>query len=138
MRRLVTETDARGQCVGAGERADHPLDTGRPRRVRLAWPGEHRAPEEHETARDLEIVDEALTGIDAYRTRVPGTHFDAGLGAVFGSSGDMVSSAPKLARLKLKHRRHPPRTGQCRRPPRLRRHMIGIASARPPVSSRTW
>jgi len=103
-----------------------------------AWPGlANIMLPKNETARDLEIVDEALTGIDAYRTRVPGTHFDAGLGAVFGS-GDMVSSAPKLARLKLKHRRHPPRTGQRRRPPRLRRHMIGIASARPPVSSRTW
>jgi citrate lyase beta subunit len=104
-----------------------------------AWPGlANIVLPKTETARDLEIVDEALTGIDAYRTRVPGTHFDAGLGAVFDSSGDMVSSAPKLARLTLKHRRHPPRTGQRRRPPRLRRHIIGIASARPPVSSRTW
>ncbi|MDH6282638.1 MaoC family dehydratase [Prescottella agglutinans] len=43
-------------------------------------------------------------GLDlgAYRQRVPGTHFDASLvGTVFSSSGDVVSSAPELARLTL-------------------------------------
>ncbi|AWH00871.1 acyl dehydratase [Rhodococcus ruber Chol-4] len=38
----------------------------------------------------------------AYRTRVPGTHFDPSLaGAVLRSSGDVVTSAPELARLTL-------------------------------------
>jgi acyl dehydratase len=38
----------------------------------------------------------------AFRNRVPGPHFDPGLaGAVFGSTGDVVSSAPELARLTL-------------------------------------
>ncbi|MDV2478409.1 acyl dehydratase [Rhodococcus zopfii] len=37
-----------------------------------------------------------------YRNRVPGTHFDPSLaGAVLRSSGDVVSSAPELARLTL-------------------------------------
>jgi len=37
-----------------------------------------------------------------FRNRVPGPHFDAGLaGAVLHSSGDVVSSAPELARLTL-------------------------------------
>lgn len=40
--------------------------------------------------------------LDAYRTRVPGTHFDASLvGTRFTSSGDVVTSAPELARLTL-------------------------------------
>lgn len=40
--------------------------------------------------------------LDRYRQRVPGTHFDPGLvGVVFHSSGDVVSSAPELARLTL-------------------------------------
>ncbi|TCN43608.1 hypothetical protein EV641_12637 [Rhodococcus sp. SMB37] len=47
-----------------------------------------------ETTRDLEIVDEALTGIDAYHTRVPGTHFDAGLGAVLAAAATR-SRAPR-------------------------------------------
>jgi acyl dehydratase len=39
---------------------------------------------------------------DAYRAKVPGAHFDAGLaGAVLHSSADIVSSAPELARLTL-------------------------------------
>ncbi|MGE2726373.1 MaoC family dehydratase [Mycolicibacterium pulveris] len=39
---------------------------------------------------------------DAYRAKVPGTHFDAGLaGTVLHSSADVVSSAPELARLTL-------------------------------------
>lgn len=39
---------------------------------------------------------------DAFRNRVPGPHFDAGLaGAVLHSTGDVVSSAPELARLTL-------------------------------------
>jgi acyl dehydratase len=39
---------------------------------------------------------------DAFRTRVPGTHFDSGIaGAVLHSTGDVVSSAPELARLTL-------------------------------------
>src|ERR1700757_704224 len=39
---------------------------------------------------------------EAYRARVPGPHFDPGLaGAVLGSSADVVSSAPELARLTL-------------------------------------
>ncbi|WP_459547065.1 MaoC family dehydratase [Nocardia sp. X0981] len=38
----------------------------------------------------------------AYRERVPGRHFDSGLlGSVFRGSGDIVSSAPELARLTL-------------------------------------
>lgn len=39
---------------------------------------------------------------DAFRRRVPGPHFDPGLaGAVLTSTGDVVSSAPELARLTL-------------------------------------
>ncbi len=39
---------------------------------------------------------------DAYRERVPGTHFDSGLaGTVLHSTADVVSSAPELARLTL-------------------------------------
>ncbi|MCV7037784.1 acyl dehydratase [Mycolicibacterium moriokaense] len=39
---------------------------------------------------------------DAYRAKVPGAHFDAGLaGAVLHSTADVVSSAPELARLTL-------------------------------------
>jgi len=39
---------------------------------------------------------------EAFRTRVPGPHFDPGLaGAVLHSTGDIVSSAPELARLTL-------------------------------------
>lgn len=39
---------------------------------------------------------------DAYRAKVPGAHFDAGLaGAVLQSTADVVSSAPELARLTL-------------------------------------
>ncbi len=39
---------------------------------------------------------------DEYRRRVPGPHFDPGLaGAVLHSTGDVVSSAPELARLTL-------------------------------------
>ena len=39
---------------------------------------------------------------EVFRSRVPGPHFDAGLaGAVLHSTGDVVSSAPELARLTL-------------------------------------
>ncbi|WP_179964842.1 MaoC family dehydratase [Mycolicibacterium gadium] len=39
---------------------------------------------------------------DAYRAKVPGAHFDAGLaGTVLHSSADVVTSAPELARLTL-------------------------------------
>ncbi|MHA7651193.1 MaoC family dehydratase [Mycobacterium sp. ML4] len=39
---------------------------------------------------------------EAFRRKVPGPHFDAGLaGAVLHSTGDVVSSAPELARLTL-------------------------------------
>lgn len=39
---------------------------------------------------------------DAFRARVPGPHFDAGIaGVVLHSTGDVVSSAPELARLSL-------------------------------------
>jgi acyl dehydratase len=39
---------------------------------------------------------------DAFRTRVPGPHFDAGVaGAVLQGTADVVSSAPELARLTL-------------------------------------
>ena len=39
---------------------------------------------------------------DAYRAKVPGAHFDAGIaGAVLHSTADVVSSAPELARLTL-------------------------------------
>lgn len=39
---------------------------------------------------------------DAFRARVPGPHFDAGMaGTVLTSTGDVVSSAPELARLSL-------------------------------------
>ncbi len=39
---------------------------------------------------------------DVFRNRVPGPHFDAGMaGAVLHSTGDVVSSAPELARLTL-------------------------------------
>jgi acyl dehydratase len=39
---------------------------------------------------------------DVFRTRVPGPHFDTGIaGAVLHSTGDLVSSAPELARLTL-------------------------------------
>jgi acyl dehydratase len=39
---------------------------------------------------------------EVFRNRVPGPHFDAGLaGAVLHSTGDLVSSAPELARLTL-------------------------------------
>src|SRR5690606_25837621 len=40
--------------------------------------------------------------LDAYRSAVPGPHFDPSLAGVrFTSSGDVVSSAPELARLTL-------------------------------------
>ncbi|MEV5647098.1 MaoC family dehydratase [Nocardia sp. NPDC052254] len=40
--------------------------------------------------------------LDAYRARVPGAHFDPALvGTTFESSGDVVTSAPELARLTL-------------------------------------
>jgi acyl dehydratase len=39
---------------------------------------------------------------DAFRAKVPGTHFDSGIaGAVLHSTADVVSSAPELARLTL-------------------------------------
>jgi acyl dehydratase len=39
---------------------------------------------------------------DAFRRRVPGPHFDAGIaGSVLHSTGDVVTSAPELARLTL-------------------------------------
>jgi acyl dehydratase len=39
---------------------------------------------------------------EAFRSRVPGPHFDAGIaGSVLHSTGDIVSSAPELARLTL-------------------------------------
>ncbi|BBX98691.1 MaoC family dehydratase [Mycobacterium lacus] len=39
---------------------------------------------------------------EAFRNRVPGPHFDAGIaGTVMHSTGDLVSSAPELARLTL-------------------------------------
>ena len=39
---------------------------------------------------------------EAFRNRVPGPHFDAGMaGAVLHSTGDVVSNAPELARLTL-------------------------------------
>ena len=39
---------------------------------------------------------------DAFRARVPGTHFDPGIaGSVLHSTADVVSSAPELARLTL-------------------------------------
>ncbi len=39
---------------------------------------------------------------DAFRARVPGTHFDSGIaGTVLHSTADVVSSAPELARLTL-------------------------------------
>jgi acyl dehydratase len=39
---------------------------------------------------------------DVFRNKVPGPHFDPGLaGAVLRSTGDVVSSAPELARLTL-------------------------------------
>ena len=39
---------------------------------------------------------------DAFRARVPGTHFDSGIaGSVLHSTADVVSSAPELARLTL-------------------------------------
>nr|CRL72343.1 acyl dehydratase [Mycolicibacterium komanii] len=39
---------------------------------------------------------------EAYRTKVPGTHFDPGIaGTVLRSTADVVSSAPELARLTL-------------------------------------
>jgi acyl dehydratase len=39
---------------------------------------------------------------DVFRTRVPGPHFDPGMaGSVLHSTGDVVSSAPELARLTL-------------------------------------
>ncbi|WP_092804102.1 MaoC family dehydratase [Rhodococcus globerulus] len=40
--------------------------------------------------------------LDAYRNKVPGKHFDQALvGSIHRSSGDVVSSAPELARLSL-------------------------------------
>ena len=40
--------------------------------------------------------------LDAYRNKVPGTHFEpAPVGSIHRSSGDVVSSAPELARLSL-------------------------------------
>lgn len=40
--------------------------------------------------------------VEAYRARVPGTHFDSGMaGEVLPSTADVVSSAPELARLTL-------------------------------------
>ncbi|MDV6211566.1 MaoC family dehydratase [Rhodococcus erythropolis] len=40
--------------------------------------------------------------LDTYRDRVPGRHFESDLvGSVFRSSGDVVTSAPELARLSL-------------------------------------
>ncbi|MDI9914117.1 MaoC family dehydratase [Rhodococcus sp. IEGM 1379] len=40
--------------------------------------------------------------LDAYRNKVPGRHFEQELvGTIFRSSGDVVSSAPELARLSL-------------------------------------
>jgi acyl dehydratase len=53
---------------------------------------------------DLPVNADPTTDWDAevFRTRVPGPHFDADLaGAVLTSTGDVVSSAPELARLSL-------------------------------------
>ncbi len=44
----------------------------------------------------------AVWDAEAYRTKVPGTHFDPGVaGTVLHSTADVVSSAPELARLTL-------------------------------------
>lgn len=56
--------------------------------------------------------------LSAYRERVPGEHFSADLaGRVFTSSGDVVSSAPELARLTLNiaATHHDARVGQAGR-----------------------
>jgi len=53
---------------------------------------------------EASVPTDPTTGWDAeaFRTRVPGPHFDPGIaGAVLTSTGDVVSSAPELARLSL-------------------------------------
>jgi acyl dehydratase len=52
------------------------------------------------SASDTEAT--AQWDVDAFRRRVPGPHFDADMaGSVLRSTGDVVSSAPELARLTL-------------------------------------
>lgn len=67
---------------------------------------------------------------EAYRSRVPGAHFDAELaGAVLYGTADVVSSAPELARLTLNIAavHHDSRTGQQRLV--YGGHTIGLALA---------
>jgi acyl dehydratase len=67
---------------------------------------------------------------DAFRTRVPGTHFDSGIaGAVLHSTADVVTSAPELARLTLNiaATHHDSRTGGQRLV--YGGHTIGLAFA---------
>ncbi len=67
---------------------------------------------------------------EAFRNRVPGKHFDAGLaGAVLQSSADVVSCAPELARLTLNIAaiHHDSRTGDRRLV--YGGHTIGLALA---------
>ncbi len=67
---------------------------------------------------------------EAFRNRVPGRHFDAGLvGAVLQSSADVVSCAPELARLTLNIAaiHHDSRTGDRRLV--YGGHTIGLALA---------
>ena len=67
---------------------------------------------------------------DAFRRRVPGPHFDAGLaGQVLNSSADVVSGAPELARLSLNIAavHHDPRPGGQRLV--YGGHTVGLALA---------
>lgn len=71
---------------------------------------------------------------EAFRRRVPGPHFNPGLaGVVLRSAGDVVSSAPELARLTLNIAavHHDSRSGGPRSPARLvyGGHTIGLAFA---------
>ncbi|WP_067858796.1 MaoC family dehydratase [Nocardia shimofusensis] len=69
--------------------------------------------------------------LDAYRARVPGPHFSPDLvGAVFHSSGDVVTSAPELARLTLNIAavHHDERSGEAGRLV-YGGHTIGLAFA---------
>jgi len=69
--------------------------------------------------------------LDAYRARVPGPHFSPELvGTVFHSSGDVVTSAPELARLTMNIAavHHDERTGEAGRLV-YGGHTIGLAFA---------
>jgi acyl dehydratase len=71
--------------------SDEALDTGRADDLSAIGTDDARVPDPT-----------AEWNADAYRAKVPGAHFDAGLaGAVLHSTADVVTGAPELARLTL-------------------------------------